>query len=369
MPHPTPSPSLEPNSRHRAIELVDASVPLWIISDLHLGDGTPSDVFFDKDRQLVALIDRADRCGAVVAINGDAIDFHQAWSLDRVLRAHPLLFSAMSALARKGRLIYVVGNHDWDIALFREILHFRVCDELRVVDADGAIVGVVTHGMEFDPYIQSQLESGQWDTKIHHMIERGLDTWIRIPLGEFYTLANRLSIWAGHKLGLFHRFRERIRSVFWGVDPSRPRPRWLENLDFWAQSNMGDSMGIFRPACAHLQASELRFLVCGHSHVPGVVTRNGKSYANTGSWTFRSSTYVVWDGRTVTCRDWISGREFGEELFEPMLSGWIYERTFFDWWRENYLGWFRFREGEDALRPGARAISPETDRARGARLG
>lgn len=353
MPHPTPSPSLAPDSRHRAVETVRVDVPLWIISDLHLGDGTPSDVFFDKDRQLIALIDRADRCGATLAINGDAIDFHQAWSLDRVLRAHPSLFSALSALARQGRLIYVVGNHDWDIALFRDILHFRVCDELRVVDSAGATVGLVTHGMEFDPYIQAQIDSGQWDTKIHHFVERGLDTWIRIPLGEYYTTTNCLSVWLGHKLGLFHRALHRLQQAA-GAAPGT-RPRWLDNLDFWAQSNMGDSMGIFRPANAHLHASDLRFLVCGHSHVPGIVTRNGKSYANTGSWTFRSSTYVVWDGGTLTCRDWISGRTYGEELFEPMLSGWIYERDFFDWWRENYLGWLRFREGEDAIRIGARA--------------
>jgi hypothetical protein len=30
-----------------------------------------------------------------------------------------------------------------------------------------------------------------------------------------------------------------------------------------------------------------------------------------------------------------------------MLDGTLYERDFFQWWRENYLGWFRFREGEE----------------------
>ena len=52
------------------------------------------------------------------------MDFHQAWTFTRILRAHQQLLGTMSELARDGRLYYVVGNHDYDISFYRDILNF-----------------------------------------------------------------------------------------------------------------------------------------------------------------------------------------------------------------------------------------------------
>jgi hypothetical protein len=68
---------------------------------------------------------------------------------------------------------------------------------------------------------------------------------------------------------------------------------------------------------------------------------------NTGSWTFASSHYAVWDGTVFTCRDWINGTEFGQDLYEPVISGIVYQKDYWQWWRENYMGFLRFREGEE----------------------
>jgi hypothetical protein len=68
---------------------------------------------------------------------------------------------------------------------------------------------------------------------------------------------------------------------------------------------------------------------------------------NTGSWSFASSHYVVWSGTHFECRDWITGREFADELYGPVLDGTIDEKDFWQWWRENYMGFLRFREGEE----------------------
>ncbi len=73
----------------------------------------------------------------------------------------------------------------------------------------------------------------------------------------------------------------------------------------------------------------------------------GKHYINTGSWTFASSHYVVYDQGRWSCRDWLTGRTFQQELYEPLLDGVIYEKDFWQWWREHYMGFFRFREGEE----------------------
>lgn len=328
-----------PIGRPPVVESLPPSTRVWIISDLHLGDGTPSDVFFGKDRHLIALIERVERAGATLIVNGDAIDFHQAWSFMRVLRGHPNLLSAMGKLAQQGRLYYVIGNHDYDLTLFRDVLNWRVCDELHMGDQVK-----ITHGYEHDVYVSSQLDDGQWHTKVHHLLERWLGTWIRIPISEFYGVPNRIVWWLAHKLGVASLAWDRVLTWF-GADPAEDEIH--ANLTFFARSNMGDSMGIFRPAYQEALTGPFRIVVCGHSHVPGVVRQGDRAYANTGSWTFGASQYLVWNGTDIRCFDWLTGREYHDELYRSMLDGTLYERDFFQWWRENYMGWLRFREGEE----------------------
>ena len=327
--------------RRTVVERISADTRLWFISDLHLGDGTPSDVFFGKDRHLTALVERVESEGATLVVVGDAMDFHQAWTFTRILRAHHELLGAMSRLGRAGRLIYVVGNHDYDISLYRQMLNFRVCDELWVGDRI-----LVQHGYQYDPFIGNTLDGSHLATKIHHAAERYLDTWVRFPLGEFYTRSNRFAVWLAHKVGVFflggRRILERlgVRRSFEGIQRA---------LDHWARSNMGDSMNLFRPIRDTLSSGPGPHLLCGHSHIPGLVRFGTRAYVNTGSWTFAAAQYVVWDGEDFVVRDWITGREYREDLYRSMLDGSLDEKDFWQWWRENYMGWFRFREGEERL--------------------
>ncbi len=318
-------------SEHRVVRL-PASARIWLISDLHLGDGTPNDVFFGKDRHLMALVERVDREGSTLVVNGDVVDFHQAWSFMRVVRAHQELLGALSRLARDGRLIYVIGNHDYDLSLLQDILNFRVCNELHIGDEV-----LVCHGWRFDAYLSGRINQPHWETKVHHAIERLFNTWVRFPFGEFYTLTNRALMWIGHKAALVVRASQQLRRQL-GLSPGRSR--LLDGLNQWTWSNQGDSMCIFRPALEALRDGPWPVLVCGHSHLPGIVHSGGRIYANTGSWTFASSQYLE-------CYDWITGRRFEDELYKPLLDGSIYERDFFQWWRENYMGWLRYREGEE----------------------
>lgn len=324
----------------QAVVRVDATRPVWFVSDLHLGDGTPSDVFFGKDDLLLALCDRVEAEDALLVVNGDALDLQQAWSLRRIMVAHGPLLGRLSAMARDGRLVYVVGNHDHDLTLFRDLLAFPVCDALHLGD-----VALVQHGHQFDPYIQRMLDHGQWHTVVHHLVERLLGTWIRPPLGEFYTVSNRVVTWLAHKVGLAARGARAIGARV-GVDTPLA-DELLAHLDFFCWTNQGDSMGIFRPALQAATIGPWRMVICGHSHVPGVVRRGGRIYANSGSWTFASSQYLRWDGHALTCQDWTTGRVYDDALYRPMLDGSIYERDFMTWWAENHMGWLRFREGEE----------------------
>ena len=328
------------NRRVPVVESVSPDQRIWFISDLHIGDATPCDAFFGKDRHLIALIERAEREGALLVIVGDAIDFNQAWSMSRVLAAHQDLFAAMSRLAKEGRLIYVIGNHDYEINLFQKILSFRVCDELHIGDEV-----LVLHGWQFDPYMRDTVGHGhEWSTTVHHLAERYLNTWLRVPLGEFYTLGNRLMFWMAHKLAL-------LAKLYTGAMKVLGLPRSAKQLDgyldYWAQGNMGDSMGMFRPVREALTHGDWKSILCGHSHLPGIVPLDGRVYVNTGSWTFASSHFVIWDSGTWSCGDWITGRQIGAEFYEPLIDGHLYDKDFWQWWRENYMGLLRFREGEE----------------------
>ena len=329
-------------TRPRVTETVPADQAIWLVSDLHLGDGTPSDAFFGKDRHLMALLRRVQREGAMLVVAGDALDVQQAWTLTRILRAHQELLAQMSSLAREGRLIYIVGNHDQDLSLYRDLLHFRVCDALHVGDQ-----ALVTHGHENDPFIGEHLEGSDLPTRIHHLVERYLDTWLRMPLGEFYTVPNRLMFWTAHKIGLANVAIRRLLERF---DIHGFGQRQLETLDYWARSNMGDPMCLVPTTMSRLHDGPWKWMVCGHSHLPGVVPhplRPDRAYVNLGSWTFGSSQYAVWDGQRFEVKDWMSGRTYGDELYQAALSGEIDEKDFWQWWREQYMGWFRFREGEE----------------------
>lgn len=329
-------------NRPKVTETVRDDQRIWFISDLHLGDGTPSDAFFGKDRHLLALVRRVQREGGLLVINGDALDLQQAWSITRILRAHQELLAAMSSLARKGRLIYVVGNHDQDVSLYRDLLHFRVCDALHVGDRM-----LVTHGHEHDPFIGSNMESSDIATRIHHLVERYLDIWLRFPLGEFYSVPNRLSVWLMHKIGLAALGARTLLEPlgFEGVGEGV-----MTHLDYWARSNSGDPMCMLQPALRRLHDGPWSMIVCGHSHLPGLVHHPfapERAYINLGSWTFASSQYARWDGTKIELKDWITGRVYGDEFYRPALTGALDEKDFWKWWSENYMGWLRFREGEE----------------------
>ena len=328
------------NRRPKVVERIPDTGKIWFISDLHLGDATPCDVFFGKDQHLIAMIERIHQEGSTLVIAGDAIDFHQAWSFTRVLRAHQELFHAFSLLSREGRLFYVIGNHDFELTLFSEILAFRVCDELIIGDRI-----LCVHGWQYDPYLSKTVGYGHgWSTTVHHLVERYLGTWLRIPLGEFYTRGNRLMFWLAHKIALIANAWARGMAL---IGLPRSAAALNSYLDYWARGNMGDPMGMFRPAWEDARTGPYPNIVCGHSHLPGIVREAERTYVNTGSWTFSSSHYVVWEDGHFTCRDWITGQEFVDKFYEPLLDGIVYEKDFWQWWRENYMGFLRFREGEE----------------------
>ena len=320
---------------------------VYFVSDLHLGDGSHADVFLKKDEHFLAFLDEVEREAQALCILGDALDFEQAWYFSRIIRAHPEVIGRLSQLAEKIRVIYLLGNHDPDIVLFRDMFKWELCDKIVV---DGHILAI--HGYEFDSYVGQNFEETSSLAKLFHLYERVFRTWIRIPLREHYTLSNRVAHYLFYWVTRLSRFQE-----FLGRHLGRPS--WGKRLaairDFWTRGVWGDPMGITIPAMEALKKLP-RFdtIICGHSHIPGVVPAGEHgTYVNTGSWSFGNSQYGIWDGQTIVLREWISGRRLKDENYRQVFTGQT-ERSYEDWFKDQYLGYLRFRCGEEALRTGVR---------------
>ena len=182
------------------------------------------------------------------------------------------------------------------------------------------------------------------------------------PLEQFYNPVNRLAFWFFHKNALWVDFLDRVWSRLGRPDMMTERKR---AIDYWTRNQLGDAAMLFDGVCRFLPGSDLNALVCGHSHIPGRIEMpDGKVYVNTGSWTFASSQYAVWDGEDFSVRDWISGKVYQDELY---LTCCVVTTTAGcdRWWAENYMGWLRYRCGEEGgLPPMPRPLVPGRQRSR-----
>lgn len=320
---------------------------VYFVSDIHLGDGSHADIFLEKDEHFLDFLDEVEAQASALVIVGDFLDFEQAWYFSRIVRAHQAVITRLTRLAERMQVVYVYGNHDPEIILFRDILKLQLCDKVVV---DGHILAL--HGYEFDSYVGQKWEESSYWTRALGLYERVFRTWVRLPLRDNYTLSNRVAhlllAWlatAGNVAGALGRWVER-------PELGGPLRAWV---DFWARGVLGDPMGITRPAIAHLEATPAYdTIICGHNHVPGVLqVDSGKRYVNLGSWSFGNSQYGVWDGVEFQLRDWISGRVLGDENYRPMFVGRA-DRSYLDWFADEYLGYLRFKCGEEALREGVR---------------
>jgi hypothetical protein len=179
-------------------------------------------------------------------------------------------------------------------------------------------------------------------TRLHHAVERVVG-WVRMPLHEFYTPANRVVYWGFHKWWQILKLRGALmRKLGLGALAKRSED-WVS---YWVRSEAGDPMSMLFPALAGAKQLGATTLVCGHAHMPGIVETGGVRYVNTGSWTYGHGQYARFDGEEFVVKDWMTGREYASELYATALSGELVDIDMDRWWKNQYLGWFRFRSAE-----------------------
>jgi predicted phosphodiesterase len=224
-----------------------------VISDLHLGNGGPADIFGHDDAEFLAFLDYLERNFERVVLLGDVyetltskIPFAQALEYQRVRDAHPEIAKRLDGEA----YTYIHGNHDLVAA------NMAGAASDIVLNIDGARY-LFTHGHGYDfveRYARWAGELGVW-----------FSGWLwRMGLGP---ICNAL-----HQLDQWHRGAH--------TDPRRCKfQKWAVDL----ASRRGADV-----------------IVTGHTH-QGVVADHGSSFfLNSGSCANGNISFLSMDTRTGT---------------------------------------------------------------------
>lgn len=362
---------------------------IYLIGDLHLGDGTRSDAFclgdsVTKRDRLRSLIQEVQRTDGHLVITGDLMDLQQGWSIDRVITANAILFRELSDLGKAGKLTYVWSEIDEDLSYYKELLNAQTASTVEIVlgtleqdtpsskplqnsnvdetakesdidnnEIDSAEQTVdnrpvwveVTQGFRFNPTLSENAPNLR-QKSLHHLRERLLGTWIRFPLENFPTLENKVFFWLLHKASILSR---------WLGENSTLGKKLQQRLTLAYANQIGDPNLVWSELHRQLDSKEYApkgdILVMGHSHLPGVVPlqNHGCTLINTGSWLFDSQTVLQLDcaAKTHQLMDWQSKESIGSEPYAHLTStnptDLATQRNSFDqWWSQHYQGWLKF---------------------------
>lgn len=312
---------------------IPADQTVALVSDLHLGDGGATDPFQAKDDLFCRFLDQVARPADALVIAGDGFDLAQAWTVERVRRGHPTLCDELIALARHRPVYYLQGNHDGTPEKLAAVFPFRFQPMLEIGDRI-----LVAHGNHLDPRNLPGDQGAFWGARAHAALERIIRAPVRIPMRKHYLWSTRLGHWLFYRYGLYRLGKSRIYRALGRLTQAE---RCLDFLDYWGRGEWGDIHRLLGPAEALLAESLYDTVVLGHAHQAGRIRFPGGVYVNLGSWTHEDATYALYDGRAVRVAEWPSGRIIEDEAYRGIL-GPHRQKSFFDWWKAFYQGWFRY---------------------------
>ncbi len=303
------------------------------VSDLHLGDGGPSDAFGRKDDRLRSFLDEVASRGDALVIVGDGFDIAQAWSLERIVAAHRAVIDDLCALSRTTPVYYLRGNHEGSGSELVDALPLRFAHELTIGERIR-----VEHGNAHDPHNLPGNRKAFWGARIHATVEAAIRTPVRIPMRKHHYWSTRLGHWMFYRFGQLQLGLSHIERALGRDEQARKR---LEFLDYWGRGEWGDAHGLVGVAHKLLAVGDIDTLVCGHSHQPGTVAIAGGTYVNTGSWTFEDSTYAAYEDGRFEVRRYPERSVIADEEYRSIL-GPNRGKSFFDWWDAYYRGFLRY---------------------------
>lgn len=307
---------------------IDGSV-VRFFGDLHMGDGGRNDLFRDSERPFLDTVAEAAADCDLVVFMGDAVDLPQAFRVRRAAAAHREAFRAIEAATKRTDVVFLRGNHDWNVDYDELFPDGRMCERLELGDV------LACHGHQLDQENKDPSGVGYFVKVVaHSMAERVFNFEFRVPLQRFDSMPNRVAHWGGYQLARVLR--------------RRGTPAAEAFIHHYSRTVWGDVEAVFEPAMDLVRTGPHRTLVAGHTHTPGLIeVDGGRRYVNAGAWAHGGAHVADWDGAAFLVRDAATGEEIRDEHYGWMIAGHD-PGDFFEWWRRHYRGRLRFEFPDEA---------------------
>jgi UDP-2,3-diacylglucosamine pyrophosphatase LpxH len=278
----------------RISKIIARGKSIFVISDLHIGDGTAKDNFYFRKKHLLlqSFLDYVDGEDGELVIIGDFLELWH-YSLESVVSRYGGLFDQLWEMNTH----YVPGNHDesaMSAHAGREPHHpffnSMVCPFVRTI---GGRRFKFMHGHEIDPFTGSRMEnSARLFKPFTHLLE---------PMSDCICFSQDALVEAALELGecflvLKKWFRNRLSIAMEQCCSAVPNSklailrRGLRTYNMLRRHDEERMRGLYDIA------------IVGHTHKAG---RFDDWYFNSGSWTGRTNNFLrISPDGTVGVFDW-----------------------------------------------------------------
>ena len=241
--------------------------PYFIVSDLHMGDGSSSDDFKPNKRKFMHFLDHVKHQNGRLVLAGDIFELWQA-DLQAILKVN----SEVVRLLFELQPMIIAGNHDYYLRTFADFdficypaLHLRLPSGVMRVE----------HGNEYDP--NNDPDRNMQMGKIVASIGGFAENWIHPDIDM-----------------AFMDFLGKARQVGNQVWNEIQTPWKKEKKSRKKQSNTS----YVNAAARIIEEDEtVRWVVFGHTHNAEI--RQEARYANTGCWVRENPTFVRVDENRI----------------------------------------------------------------------
>jgi UDP-2,3-diacylglucosamine pyrophosphatase LpxH len=242
----------------------------FFISDLHLGDGSRADDFHQTEAFL-KFIDRiAPNCERLIIV-GDLLELWQS-DLDRIVFYHDKIIKRLLALAKEGRLTYLVGNHDY--MPFTKYIDESL--QIQLNYQDKAIGLWAEHGNQYDIFNRYKYPGMAISIKYGRHISHVIGWLERLLHPDIDEWANKIFT---EKRDIFLQRAAAIKNM---LPPS--------SKDYYKR---GGDLSEYEKAASRLIKEGKKIVIFGHTHKPLLKRINSGIYTNCGCWTGKAQpTYI-----------------------------------------------------------------------------
>jgi len=244
------------------IELNKNDRIIYVVSDLHLGDGTATDNFYENLTNFNNFLEFVEKDNGILVLAGDTFEMWQACLGDIIKTYGPLIDKILSLDP-----ILIIGNHDYHLLGFRDILKIPLENYLTdevLVKINGKEIKIV-HGHEFD--IFNAPGKSQFIGQIFSLIMSNLE--IQYPESEIESWTQRNVEPIVRNIMIQGM---KIYQYLFGRSQSQVNGYLKESLDYYRSNNLNT------------------FVIAGHSHRPGWYK---DWYVNCGTWQDKDKSYFA----------------------------------------------------------------------------